>query len=193
MHTLLLVGLCWLFFGAFHSMLIHLTVRRELQKAFGIDDQTYKLIYALISVISLFTCALVTLLSDGSWVMQPDFITYTGGAILIIGSFYLMRLSFKNYSLMVFVGLQPETKSRLKYGGMNRFVRHPLYLSTVLMLIGIMAFWPSDVIFTTCFILIAYTLLGARLEERKLIAQFGKAYLDYMREVPAFVPKWGDK
>jgi protein-S-isoprenylcysteine O-methyltransferase Ste14 len=193
MSTLLLVGFCWLFFGALHSMLIHLTIRRELQKILRVDDQTYKLFYALISVVSLFTCVLVTLLSHGKWVLRPDWFTFVSGAVLILGSFYLMRLSFKNYSLMVFIGLQPESKSKLKYGGMNRFVRHPLYLSTVLMLIGIMAFWPSDVIFTTCLILIAYTLIGARLEERKLIAQFGKAYLDYMREVPAFVPKWGDK
>lgn len=193
MKTLLIVGFCWLLFGALHSLLIHLTVRRELQKLFGVDDQTYKLFYALVSVVSLFVSILVTLLSNGHWVIKPDWVTYVGGAVLILGSFYLMKLSFKNYSFMVFLGLQPETKSKLKYGGMNKFVRHPLYLSSILFLIGLMAFWPSDVMITTCLILIAYTFLGAKLEERKLIAQFGKAYLDYMREVPAFVPKWGDK
>lgn len=192
MSTLLLVALCWIFFGALHSLLIYLPVRKSLQELFEVDDQTYRLFYALISVVSLFISMLVTLLSDGDWLRQPDAITYTGGGILIIGSMYLMRLSFKNYSVMVFIGLQPETNGRLKISGMNKYIRHPLYLSSILLLIGVMVFWPSDVIITACLVLIAYTFIGARLEERKLINQFGKEYTDYIKEVPALIPKLRD-
>ena len=53
-----------------------------------------------------------------------------------------------------------------------------------------MVFWPSDVVMTACLIMIVYTVVGARFEEQKLIRQFGKAYIDYMKEVPGFVPKW---
>jgi protein-S-isoprenylcysteine O-methyltransferase Ste14 len=192
MASLLVVSLCWLLFGALHSLLIHLPVRNALKSFVGIDDQTYRLMYAFISVFSLFVATLITLVSDGNFLKHPDWITYTGGAILILGSLYLLRISFRNYSITVFLGLAPDTSEKLNFEGMNRYVRHPLYLSTILLLIGFMVFWPSDLLVVSCTILIAYTLIGARLEERKLINQFGKAYLDYMKEVPAFIPKWKD-
>lgn len=189
MNSLLLVGFCWLIFGAMHSFFIYLPIRKKVQHFLGIDDQTYRLFYALLSIVSLFLAALVTLLSDGNWLLQPDYITYTGGMMLMLGALYLMKLSFKNYSLTVFIGLQPEKTTKLELSGMNRYVRHPLYLSTILFLVGMMAFWPSDVMLLTGAILTAYILLGARLEERKLINQFGKDYLDYIKEVPFMLPK----
>ncbi len=192
MSNLLIVVFCWLFFGALHSSLIYMPLRKNLQEIFNIDDQSYRLFYALISIISLFICALTTLLLHGRWLFNPDFITYIGGGILILGSLYLMKLSFKNYSLTIFIGLQPENNAKLKITGLNRYVRHPLYLSTVLFLLGIIVFWPSNLIIASCLILIGYTLLGARLEERKLINQFGKEYTDYIKEVPAFIPKLRD-
>ena len=189
MNSLLLVGFCWLLFGALHSLFIHLPVRNFTQKVLDIDDQTYRLIYAMLSLLSFFISAVVTLLSDGNWLFQPDYITYAGGMILMIGSLYLMNLSFRNYSLTVFIGLQPETNTKLEFRGMNRFVRHPLYLSTILFIVGFMVFWPSDLFFLTGIILIVYTIFGARLEERKLINQFGKEYTDYIKEVPFMFPK----
>jgi protein-S-isoprenylcysteine O-methyltransferase Ste14 len=189
MNSLLLVGFCWLLFGALHSFFIYLPVRNFTQELLGVDDQTYRLIYALLSLLSFFVSALVTLLSHGNWLLQPDFITYAGGSLLMLGGLYLIKLSFRNYSLTIFVGLQPETNTKLEFRGMNRFVRHPLYLSTILFLVGFMVFWPSDLFILTGFILIVYTIFGARLEERKLINQFGKEYTDYIKEVPFIFPK----
>ncbi len=190
MNSLVLVGFCWLFFGAMHSFFIYLPVRKKVQQFLRVDDQTYRLFYALLSIVSFFISALVSLLSDGNWLLQPDFITYTGGLILMLGALYLMNLSFRNYSLTIFIGLQPEKNPKLEFSGMNRYVRHPLYLSTIIFMIGFMAFWPSDIMILTGAILIAYTLFGARLEERKLINQFGKDYLDYIKEVPFMLPKF---
>jgi protein-S-isoprenylcysteine O-methyltransferase Ste14 len=53
-------------------------------------------------------------------------------------------------------------------------------------------FWPSDVIVISGLTLIAYTFIGARLEERKLIRTFGKSYTDYMKEVPSIFPNLKD-
>jgi protein-S-isoprenylcysteine O-methyltransferase Ste14 len=36
-------------------------------------------------------------------------------------------------------------------------------------------------------------VIGARLEERKLINQFGKEYTDYMKEVPGLIPRFWEK
>ena len=193
MNSVFIVAICWIFFGAIHSMMIHHDLKLKIQKFFEVDDQTYRLIYALVSVISLFICVVTTLLLDGIWLKKPDTITFIGGALLMSGSLYLMRISFRNYSLMVFIGLQPETSTKLQISGLNRFVRHPLYLSTILFLIGLIVFWPSDIMVTTSLILIIYTVIGSRFEERKLINQFGKEYTDYMKEVPALIPKFWEK
>ncbi len=192
MQTLLVVAFCWIFYGSLHSLLLHIPIRERIKEIVQIDDQTYRLVYALISISSLFIATLITLLSNGHWVKEPDWITYSGGGILVVGSLYLLRQSFQSYNLMVFIGLQPETHQKLHIGGMNRYVRHPLYLSTVLLLIGIMVFWPTDVILTACTVMIVYTFIGAKLEEQKLVARFGKDYIDYMQEVPGFIPKWKD-
>lgn len=189
MNSLVLVGVCWLIFGGLHSLFIHLPVRYFVQKLLRIDNQTYRLIYAMLSLLAFFICSLVSLISRGHWLLQPDKITYSGGFVLMVGGLYLMLLSFRNYSFTVFVGLQPETNIKLEFRGMNRFVRHPLYLSTILFIVGFMVFWPSDIMILTGFILIAYTVFGARLEERKLINQFGKEYTDYIKEVPFMFPK----
>lgn len=190
MSKLIIVAIGWLFFGGLHSALLHSSIKEKLQDYFDADDQSYRLIYTLVAVISFFAASLITLVSDGVWVKHPDTITFIGGGILIFGSLYLLRISFKNYDLMVFIGLQPDEKQQLHISGMNRYVRHPLYLSTVLLLIGVAVFWPTDVVLVACLVMIAYTLLGAKLEEQKLIAQFGKPYIDYMKEVPAFIPKF---
>jgi hypothetical protein len=47
-----------------------------------VDDQSYRLMYSLLSVLSLFIATVATLLTDGQFVRQPDWITYTGGGIL---------------------------------------------------------------------------------------------------------------
>ena len=39
-------------------------------------------------------------------------------------------------------------------------------------------------------IVLAYVLL-ARSEERRMVEQFGEAYVAYQRRVPMFIPRWG--
>jgi protein-S-isoprenylcysteine O-methyltransferase Ste14 len=192
MTTILLVAFCWILFGGLHSALIHVPISSRLKQLFAMDDQTYRLFYAFFSVVSFFLAVLIMLISDGNWLRQPDWVTYSGGAVLIFGSLYLLRISFRNYSLTIFLGLAPDKTEKLNLGGMNRYVRHPLYLSTILLLVGFMVFWPSDIFVISCLVLISYTIIGARLEERKLINQFGKDYIDYMKEVPGFIPRWGE-
>ena len=54
--------------------------------------------------------------------------------------------------------------------------------------------FPNDGMFAFALISTIYLILGSRLEEEKLVAQFGKAYQKYQREVPMLVPlKWGKR
>ena len=65
-------------------------------------------------------------------------------------------------------------------------VRHPLYIAWAI------AFWATPTMtaghLMLAVLLTVYMLAASRVEERDLIAYFGKAYEDYQRRVPAFLP-----
>jgi protein-S-isoprenylcysteine O-methyltransferase Ste14 len=76
----------------------------------------------------------------------------------------------------------------LDTSGVLSLVRHPWYTG------GILIIWarPLDTgAILTNLVLTAYFLVGTRLEERKLTAQFGQEYTDYQQRVSMFLPiKW---
>jgi protein-S-isoprenylcysteine O-methyltransferase Ste14 len=72
--------------------------------------------------------------------------------------------------------------------GFYRVVRHPLYVGLLI------ALWSAPDMGLGRLVLAAgltaYVLVGARLEERDLIATFGDDYRRYQRRVPMLVPGW---
>lgn len=73
----------------------------------------------------------------------------------------------------------------LKKNGLLGIVRHPMYFALII------ALWSST--FTLANIIIniiltAYVIMGTILEERKLILEFGDAYVKYQQEVPMLNP-----
>ncbi|MGD9645075.1 MAG: methanethiol S-methyltransferase [Pirellulales bacterium] len=70
-------------------------------------------------------------------------------------------------------------------------VRHPLYVGWTV------AFWaiPTMTVGHLLFagVLTVYMLLAAVVEERDLIAHFGRQYEEYRRRVPMFIPRWGKR
>jgi protein-S-isoprenylcysteine O-methyltransferase Ste14 len=80
---------------------------------------------------------------------------------------------------------------KLVVSGLNRYVRHPLYFATLLLLLGYFLRQPDRSHAITAALGLAYLLIGTRLEERKLVATFGQAYRDYQQKVPMLIPfKW---
>jgi protein-S-isoprenylcysteine O-methyltransferase Ste14 len=68
-------------------------------------------------------------------------------------------------------------------------VRHPQYVGFVLIMLGFLFQWPTLVTIVMFPLLVfMYWRLALR-EERDALAEFGDEYRDYMRKVPAFVPR----
>ncbi|HIJ55080.1 MAG TPA: isoprenylcysteine carboxylmethyltransferase family protein [Deltaproteobacteria bacterium] len=82
---------------------------------------------------------------------------------------------------------KPQIQNRLIIRGPYRWVRHPLYLFSMVM------FW-SNPDFTLDRLLFNLTwtiwiVIGTILEERDLMAAFGDPYCDYQRRVPMLLPR----
>ncbi len=94
-------------------------------------------------------------------------------------------------------GLQALQKQRakntLQKSGLHQYVRHPLYLGTLLFIWGLFLIFPLLNNLIACMVVTVYTLFGIRLEEKKLILEFGESYVEYAKKVPGLIPKFKGK
>ncbi len=79
-----------------------------------------------------------------------------------------------------------DEKQTFKISGAFKFVRHPIYLFSILFL----GFRPTMTVFyiTMYLCIIAYFYIGSIYEERKLIEMFGDEYKEYQKRVPRIFP-----
>ena len=72
--------------------------------------------------------------------------------------------------------------------GPYRWVRHPLYTG------GLLLIWLTPVLtlnLLTLFVMLTiYLIVGARLEEQRLIHEFGAEYQEYQQRVPMLIPSF---
>jgi protein-S-isoprenylcysteine O-methyltransferase Ste14 len=92
---------------------------------------------------------------------------------------------------MEFLGIRQrgspiEEPRRLKIKGLYRFVRHPLYTAG-LVLIWLMPLMTERLLVINL-ALTVYVVVGAYLEEGKLVRKFGQEYVDYATVTPMFIP-----
>ena len=82
-------------------------------------------------------------------------------------------------------GKKPKEIS-LTISGPYRWVRHPLYLFVLLMIWSCPDLTFDRLLFNVLWSVWIY--IGAMLEERDLVADFGEAYREYKRKVPMLIP-----
>jgi protein-S-isoprenylcysteine O-methyltransferase Ste14 len=180
--------------GALHSWLASLGLKDRLSRRFGLPaERWYRLIYNIFAVLSL----LPVLLLAG---MLPDRILYSipppwgllllalqgaAAVFVLIGVLQTGALSFLGLR-QAFAQGGPQQTPRLITGGLYRLVRHPLYLG------GLVFIWASPFMTRNLLVLFIafslYLVVGAHVEERKLIAEFGEEYARYRRRTPMFCP-----
>ena len=176
-----------LIFCVLHSVLLLPQVK---QKTNGfISAKQYRLLFNVLSLMLLAAIFLAYSQINKQVLFSFKGQNWIGLALVILGS-YLANIAFKAYNTLEFLGLADEAKNqKLNTGGMNKYVRHPLYSATLLLLFGLLIIEPTQSFFGLSAILIVYLLIGIKLEEEKLIAVFGQEYRDYLKSVPMLIPK----
>jgi methanethiol S-methyltransferase len=179
-------------YGVLHSLLASNQIKNNIEKQNpAFYARYYRLIYNIIGFVTLIPAGLlVYLLPDKPLYNIPyPFIMITIMVQGLAGIGMLVVLSETGAG--IFLGLNQlmgmnEGPGRLKTDGFYRYMRHPLYtLSLVIiwllpwMTVNRLAFIASAT---------AYLLIGAVFEERKMLQEFGEEYAHYKATTPMLIP-----
>lgn len=103
---------------------------------------------------------------------------------LILGGFALLSAAWR-------VLYRAQRIHSLATTGPYEKVRHPQYDGFVLIMFGFLMQWPTILTLVMFPVLVWMYVRLARREEQEAIKEFGDAYLQYIRNTPAFVPRLG--
>jgi protein-S-isoprenylcysteine O-methyltransferase Ste14 len=189
-----LLALLWVAWCALHSLLIARGVQRVLQTGLGPRFRFVRLVYNIVAVVTLAVLFVWTRRVGG-----PVLFNWWGawipvGAVLFAAGAALFWAGGRVYDLDALLGVSQLMGAGIgEAGGLTRrgilgAIRHPWYTGGMLLLWA----FPRDAAgLVASIVLSAYLVVGAYLEEAKLIAEFGEEYRAYRREVSMFVPfRW---
>ena len=177
--------------GIIHSLLASLSFKDLLRRTLGDKFmKSYRLLYNIFAVISIAPVLyLMAVLPDEALYQVPPPWSY----LMLLGqgiSVFLLFVAVLQTDVLSFAGLrqliEEERTGKLVTQGLYRFVRHPLYTFSLLIL------WLSPKVTINSFIvylaLTLYVLVGAFFEERKLLREFGQGYANYRSVTPMLMP-----
>lgn len=190
-----IVGTFWTLYCVLHSYLIsiHFTslMRIYLKRYYAF----YRLFYVLISL-----ALIVPLIRYSAGIDSTGIITYSLplnsvrlGLIAASLAIFFWTFFF-SYDPLSFFGIrqimnrekgQIKATKELSRKGLLGVVRHPIYTALIVCL-WCQIFTIKDILVNT--ILTIYVIIGTILEERKLVLEFGNAYLKYQQQVPMLIP-----
>jgi protein-S-isoprenylcysteine O-methyltransferase Ste14 len=124
---------------------------------------------------------LMILFSHGILNSIPGMLLFSLG--LILGLWALNHNKRGNFNI------QPKLKDgcHLVTSGAYKYIRHPMYTSVILMMLGVLISTPTLLEFLLFIALIIVLVLKAKREE-KLWCGHDEAYIEYKRETKLFIP-----
>jgi len=182
-----------------HSFMITSAVRGFVRKRFERAYRYYRIFYNFTALTTLVPVLVYSFSIRGLPVFRWEGPFRIIQGLLVLSSLVLFIGGAGRYDLPRFIGIRQVREDsacgvltedcRLDTGGILGIVRHPWYSG------GILIVWAGNLDVTailTNLVITGYFLIGAFIEEQKLLAEFGEEYLDYRRRVSMFFPfKWG--
>jgi protein-S-isoprenylcysteine O-methyltransferase Ste14 len=187
----LVIVLATTIFGLEHSGISSLRIKESIINRWG--KKGYGRIFDVLSISTLFIAFLSMnfwnwfyFITDPSLVQIPLLVI---GIILGgIGGIIALRAS-RVISVSTVADMRSDRNAKLVTDGIYAWVRHPLYLATVLAFGALALLYPFPSVVVFALSMIAYTIIGAILEERKLIIHYGDEYQNYKKHVGFIIPK----
>jgi protein-S-isoprenylcysteine O-methyltransferase Ste14 len=196
----LIIILLWSGYCILHSLMISIWFTNIMKAVLKKYYAFYRLFYVVVSTVIILPLIKYTDQLDHEVIFtyskSLNIIRYT---LLAFGILLFVKAFLIDYDVLHFFGIRQalnfnstkkETSiTELKKSGLLGFVRHPMYFAVVIVL-WCHSFTIADLIVNA--VLTIYVVIGTWLEERKLIIEFGDAYIRYQKEVPMLIPftKW---
>ena len=201
MNELALLGLLWVGYFALHSLLASLWLKRRVATRWPRWTPAYRLVFNALAGVLILPPLALTLGHDGPvlwrWSGSWQWLANGLATLAVLGLLWSLRF----YDGSEFLGLRQwrdrehsvEDQENFRISPLHRFVRHPWYS------LGLLILWTRDMDaarLLAAALATGYILIGARLEEGKLIAYHGERYRAYRERVPALLPRpwrWLDR
>lgn len=191
-HPHFWLGAGWIGYCALHSILADPGIKSRAKQMMGGNFKLYRLFYSLTAILLLIPLIIYQSQMYSPRVFQTTVVISAIALAVAITGLVGMFLSLKKYIAspagfkdLFFEGVKPD----LQVKGLHRHVRHPLYLSTFLLIWGLFLFLPLRSLAMVNIIITSYTLLAIRFEEHKLVRLYGDSYRIYQKNVPMILPR----
>jgi methanethiol S-methyltransferase len=192
----LLIVILWAAYCAFHSFLISVGFTALMTRFLKNYYAFYRLFYVVISFILLVPLIRFTgkfesqvIITYNAPLSVARYALMSGALVMFFWAFFLDYDSLSFFGIRQILNFRkPKTTAspvELKRNGLLGMVRHPMYLALIVYL-WCQIFSMMDLVINT--LLTLYVLIGTWLEERKLVLEFGEAYIQYQKEVPMLIP-----
>jgi protein-S-isoprenylcysteine O-methyltransferase Ste14 len=183
--------LCLVFFLQ-HSGMIRRGAKKQIAKR--VQANCHPALYSIASGVALFALVLF-------WQPTDEFLFgFHGPAPWLSGSLAVPAIAgfawgvrslrgfdpFGTLPLKAVLGGTPAPSSAFVAQGPYRFVRHPLYLFMLLLIWSAPRLSTDKLLFDVLWT--AWIVVGTKLEERDLLADFGQTYRQYQQSVPMLIP-----
>jgi methanethiol S-methyltransferase len=193
-----ILALLWAAWCALHSAMISTTVTEYVKRRLDRGFRFYRLFFNVVAAVTLVPVILYDRSFHGPALLQWGGILRVVQGLLIGTSLFLFVAGWRHYDMAQLVGLRQARlensarpigdHGRLHTMGILGVTRHPWYLASMILI------WSFDLSMADIVrnvVLTVYLIVGARLEERKLVLEFGDEYRDYQRRVSMLLPwKW---
>ncbi len=194
---MLKIVLLFLAFAVVHSITASSRFKEKIHNSLGekFYQAYYRLAYNLISILT-FLPILWEAIQPSSAIWNVGRYTYFTFLLFQVAGVAGAAISLYQVDWRSFIGLKQITSrnqindnassDQLVISGMYKWVRHPLYFFSLI------AIWFKTLMtlnwLTFCIAATLYFWIGTYFEEKKMLREFGTAYLQYQKKVPRLFP-----
>ena len=185
----IILAMLWIIYCVLHSVLASERLKKRLRQIKNF--KWYRLGYTIFAFVFLAGLLYYQIRIPAIELFIINNFLLVAGIVICFSGLVVMAICIRKY-FMNLSGLRSlvieDFSNELQITGIHKYIRHPLYLGTFGFIWGLFLLLPYLSLFIANIVITVYTLIGIRLEEQKLINEFGESYVKYRSTVPKLIP-----
>jgi protein-S-isoprenylcysteine O-methyltransferase Ste14 len=202
MKSTCVVALTFISFASLHSLTVSRAFKRAVASAAGETWMRayYRLVFTVFSAAITALAAYVIFSQPDVMYYRPDWYIALPARMLQIAGVVMLFVAMRPFDIGYFTGVRQSREfagsgstggdmegikgNTLVTTGLYGLVRHPMYLAGILIFLFEPDVTQNNLVLRGLAVL--YFVLGALIEERRFLADFGESYREYQKKVPMF-------